>query len=81
MLGILIAPLPPIILNVYNVSTREGRRMKKNTIAMNETEWRCALYALNALRTKLIAESSYTDVVDGVIMKIVKAPIRKVRII
>jgi hypothetical protein len=54
--------------------------MRKNKIAMNETEWRCALHALNALRTKLIAEGSYTDVVDGIIMKIAKAPIRKVRV-
>ena len=53
--------------------------MRKNKIAMNETEWRTTLHALNALRTKLIAEGSYTDVVDGVIKKIAKAPIRKVR--
>ena len=54
--------------------------MKKNKIAMNEAEWRTTLHALNALRNKLIAEGSYTDVVDGVIMKIAKAPIRKVRV-
>ena len=54
--------------------------MRKNKIAMNEAEWKCAIRALNALRTRLITEGSYTDVVDGVIMKIVKAPIRKVRI-
>jgi hypothetical protein len=53
--------------------------MVKNKVAMNRTEWRCALYALNALRTKMLAEGGYTDVVDGVIMKIAKAPIRKVR--
>ena len=54
--------------------------MRKNKIAMNQAEWRYAIHALNALRTRLIAEGSYTDVVDGVIMKIVKAPIRKVRV-
>ena len=54
--------------------------MRKNKIGMNETEWRCALHALNALRNSLIAEGSYTDVVDSVIMKIAKAPIRKVRV-
>jgi len=59
---------------------REGRRMRKNKIAMNEAEARCALHALNALRTKLIAKGSYTDVVDSAITKIVKAPVRKVRV-
>jgi hypothetical protein len=53
--------------------------MRKNKIAMNETEWRCALRALNALRNRLIAEGNYTDVVDGVILKIDNAPIRKVK--
>jgi hypothetical protein len=38
----------------------------------------CALRALNAMRNRLIAEGSYTDVVDEVITKIVKAPVRKV---
>jgi len=54
--------------------------MSKNIIAMNETEWRCALRALNALRTRLISEGSYTDVVDETIIKISKVPIRKVRV-
>lgn len=55
--------------------------MKKNKIAMNEPEWRCALQALVVFRNKMVAEGSYTDVVDGVIMKIAKAPIRKVRVV
>jgi uncharacterized protein YutE (UPF0331/DUF86 family) len=54
--------------------------MQKSKIAMNEAECRCALRALNELRNRLIAEGSYTDVVDEVIVKIVKAPIRKVKI-
>jgi hypothetical protein len=59
---------------------KEGWRMRKNKISMNETEWRCALRALNAFRNKMITEGAYTDVVDNVIMKIVNAPIRKVRV-
>ncbi|MDR1320306.1 MAG: hypothetical protein LBK56_02620 [Gracilibacteraceae bacterium] len=54
--------------------------MQKSKIAMTETECRYALHALNELRNRLIAEGSYTDVVDEVIVKIVKAPIRKVKI-
>jgi hypothetical protein len=54
--------------------------MRKNKIAMNEAEGRCALYALNELRNRLIAEGNHTDTVDEVILKIVKAPGRKVKI-
>ena len=54
--------------------------MKMNSITLNETEWRCALHALNDLRTSLINNGSYTDVVDSAIMKIVKAPIRKTKV-
>jgi len=52
----------------------------KKRIHLNEAEWRLVLYALNELRTELINEGRYTDVVDEVMMKIIKAPIRKVKI-
>ena len=51
-----------------------------NRIAMNEAEWRAALHALNELRTTLIKEGRYTDVVDSVILKINKARIRRVNV-
>ena len=51
--------------------------MKK--IQLNEDEWRLIIYALNRLRNDLIAEGRYTDVVDEVLIKIAKAPIRKVK--
>jgi len=53
--------------------------MRKNKIEMSEVEWKCAIRALNELRNRLIAEGKYHDVVDEVMMKIVKAPIRKVK--
>lgn len=52
---------------------------KKTRISLNEAEWRLLLYAMNELKTELINEGRYTDVVDEVILKIVKAPIRKVK--
>ena len=52
----------------------------KKRIHLNEAEWRLVLHALNELRTELINEGRYTDVVDEVMMKIIKAPIRKVKI-
>ena len=53
--------------------------MKKKWIALNEEECRLILYALNELRTSLINEGRYTDVVDEVMLKIIKAPVRKIK--
>jgi hypothetical protein len=47
---------------------------------MTGTEWTCALRALNELRNNYIAEGRHTDIIDDVILKIVKTPIRKVKI-
>jgi len=54
--------------------------MKKNRIRLNEAEWRLVLHSLNALRTELIQEGRYTDVVDEVMYKIMTAPIRMVKV-
>ncbi|SBW00408.1 conserved hypothetical protein [uncultured Eubacteriales bacterium] len=54
--------------------------MKKTYISLNEAEWRLLLYALNNLRSTLISEGRYTDVVDEVMLKIINTPIRKVKI-
>jgi hypothetical protein len=51
----------------------------KKRITLNEAEWRFVIHALNKLRTGLIAEGRYTDTVDEVILKIAKAPIKKVK--
>ena len=51
--------------------------MKKTRIYLNEAEWRLLLYALNEFRTKLINEGRYTDVVDELMIKIIRAPIRR----
>ena len=54
--------------------------MKKKWVYLNESEWHLILHALNELRTGLINEGRYTDVVDEVIMKIIKTPIKKVKV-
>ncbi len=54
--------------------------MKKKRVALRETEWRLVLYALNELRNSLIAEGRYTVFIDELMLKIYKAPIKKVRI-
>ena len=50
-----------------------------NWVSLNEAEWRFLLYSMNELRNSLIAEGRYTDVVDDVILKIIKASIKKVK--
>ena len=59
----------------------EGCKMKLPTkrIELNEAEWRLIIYALNKLRTSLINEGRYTDTVDEVMLKIINAPIKKVK--
>ena len=52
--------------------------MKK--ITLNEAEWRLVIYALNKLRNSLIAEGRYTDTVDETLLKIINAPVRKVKV-
>ena len=54
--------------------------MKKKRVILSEAEWKLVVYALNELRTGLIAEGRYTDVVDEVMLKIIKAPVKKLKI-
>ena len=42
---------------------------KKRYLYLTKTEWRVVLMALNRMRSKLIAQGRYTDVVDEIIMK------------
>lgn len=53
---------------------------KKQWVCLNEAEWRLILHALNKLRTSLINEGRYTDVVDEVILKIANTPVKKVEV-
>ena len=52
-------------------------RNQKYYIAIDESERRIILNALNALRNKLLAQDRYTDAVDDVLIKVVNAPIKK----
>ena len=44
-------------------------RPKKRYLYLSNTEWRVILLALNRMRSKLIAQGRYTDVVDEIIVK------------
>lgn len=53
---------------------------KKNYLYLSEEEWRVVIYSLNDLRTKMIGEGRYTDVVDETLLKVINAPVRKVKV-
>ena len=54
--------------------------MKKTKFYFTELEWRCLVHSLNALKTKLHSEGQYTDIVDETLLKVMTAPIKKVKI-
>ena len=54
--------------------------MKKNKKYLTEAEWRYLLHSLNALKTKLHSDGQYTDTVDEVMLKVMTAPVKKVKI-
>ncbi len=55
-------------------------REKKYYLAIDNYEYSTIINALNGLRNKLITVGRYTDVVDELIVKFAKAPIKKFRI-
>ena len=54
---------------------------KKHDIALDDSERRLLINYLNDLRNSLISERRYTDAIDGVLLKIINAPIRKFKVI
>ncbi len=55
-------------------------REKKYYLAIDDHEYSIVTNSLNGLRNKLIAAGKYTDAVDELIVKFVKAPIKKFKI-
>lgn len=53
--------------------------MKKTKHYLTEAEWRCLLHSLNALKTKLHSEGRCADMVDEVMIKLINAPVKKVK--
>jgi hypothetical protein len=52
---------------------------QKYHIALTSQEWRLIIESLNRLRNQLIAEGRYTDAVDELLIKVVKAKVKKCR--
>ncbi len=56
-------------------------RGKKYYIALDDSERSLLINCLNDLRNSLISEGRYTDAVDGALLKIINAPLRKFKVI
>jgi len=54
--------------------------MKNVKIYLTRDEWRLVIASLNEYRNKLIAEGRHTDFVDDVLLKVIDAPMKKVKI-
>lgn len=54
--------------------------MKKNRHCLTFDEWNLILHSLNVLKTKMLSEGKYTDVVDDTLFKVMTARIRKMKI-
>jgi len=54
--------------------------MKKTKIYLTEAEWQLVIHSINDYRTKLLQEGQYTDIVDETLLKVMKAPTKRVKI-
>ena len=44
-------------------------KIVRRYLYLSDAEWRVLLFALNRMRSKLIAQGRYTDAVDEIILK------------
>ena len=56
-------------------------REKKYYMAFDSLERGTMINCLNEMRTRLIADGKYTDGVDDLLLRIIDAPTKKIRVI
>lgn len=56
-------------------------REKKYYLWFDSTDRGVIINCLNEMRNKLISEGRYTDAVDDVLVKIIEAPTKKIKVI
>ena len=54
---------------------------KKYHIYLDDYERRAVVKCLNELRTKLLSEGKYSDPVDEILLKIINAPTKRIKVI
>lgn len=50
---------------------------KKRYIALDDSEWKIVINALNDLRNSLIQQGRYTDAVDYIMIKVINAKTKR----
>jgi hypothetical protein len=68
----------------YHNNRRNAKKlteMKKSRIFLTEAEWREAIVGLNAYRNKLIAAGQHTDFLNEVLLKVIDAPTKKIKVV
>ena len=54
---------------------------KKYHICLDDYERRIVVNCLNEMRTKLLSEGRYSDPVDDILLKVIDAPAKKLKVI
>ena len=53
---------------------------KKIRLTLNDREYRIAIKAINNMRNRLIQEGRYTDAVDELLLKVINAPVKRIKL-
>ena len=53
---------------------------KKIRLTLSDHEYRIVINTINDMRNKLIQEGRYTDAVDELLLKVVNAPTKRIKI-
>ena len=53
---------------------------KKIRLTLNDYEYRIIINAINDMRNRLIQEGRYTDAVDELLLKVVNAPTKRIKV-
>ena len=72
-----------ILLSVYIMKSKKDgglMREKKNHLYVDSGERSILLHSLVELKNQLIQQGRYTDCVDELIIKVIHAPVKKLRV-
>lgn len=71
-----------IAVRLYNERKKDGdmNERKKNHLYVDSEERKLLLHSLVGLKNQLIQQGRYTDCVDELIIKVIHAPVKKLRV-
>jgi len=68
-------------MKAQNTKEEYNMREKKYYVCFDSLERGTMVNCLNEMRTKLIAEDKYHDAVDDLLLKVIDAPMKKIKVI